>query len=134
MQPITRFLLISVAAGGLSASSCSTNPQPGTSDTAAARATVTRLEAEARALAKADGCTTASQCRTAPIGERPCGGPRTYVPYCTASTDSAVLFRKLDELKVAEKRYNELTGMASTCEFRTPPAVALSGGSCRTSP
>ena len=92
-----------------------------------------RLEREARALAKTDGCVAASACRTAPVGWRGCGGPRTYVAYCAATTDSAALFRKLDELKAAETAYNEKAGMLSTCEMRLPPTVTLQEGRCTAS-
>jgi hypothetical protein len=92
---------------------------------------IARLEREARALAKTGGCATAEQCRTAPVGVRPCGGPRDYVAYCAATTDSTALFAKLEELRAAEDAYNRSSGMASTCEFREPPATELVGGSCR---
>jgi hypothetical protein len=92
---------------------------------------IARLEREARALANADGCSSADQCRAAPVGERPCGGPRDYVVYCARTTDSAGLYRKLAELRQAEMEHNKKTGAMSTCEFREPPGLALSGGSCR---
>ncbi|HEX8694683.1 MAG TPA: hypothetical protein VF746_19820 [Longimicrobium sp.] len=94
-------------------------------------ARIARLEREARALARADGCREGAQCRTAPVGSRPCGGPREYVVYCAAATDSAALFAKLAELARAEDEYNRRRGLASTCEFREPPQVGLSGGTCR---
>ena len=94
------------------------------------RAEVDRLELEARAIARTDGCNSSSQCRTAPVGAKSCGGPRTYLVYCVATTDSVALFRKLAELEAAEKKYNEKSGLASTCEFRMPPGVTASGGSC----
>lgn len=117
------------------AAACSA-PSAGTTgdtipDAAGAAASVARLESDARALAKLTGCTSADQCRTAPVGSRPCGGPRAYFAYCAASTDSVALFRKLDELKTAEDKANAASGMGSTCEFRMPPVVALEGGSCR---
>jgi hypothetical protein len=96
-------------------------------------AQLARLEREARALAKTDGCTSASACRTAPVGWRGCGGPRTYIVYCAASTDSVALFRKLSELKAAEQAYNEQSGMMSTCEMRLPPTIVAQGGRCGTS-
>lgn len=92
---------------------------------------IARLEREARALAKTGGCSSAEQCRTAPVGSRPCGGPRDYVVYCAATTDTASLFRKLEELRAAEEAYNRESGMASTCEFREPPATELVGAACR---
>jgi hypothetical protein len=51
--------------------------------------------------------------------------------YCARTTDSVALYRKLDELARAEREYNRKQGLMSTCEFRMPPAVTASGGSCR---
>jgi hypothetical protein len=93
--------------------------------------TVQRLEREAMALARTSGCTTADQCRAAPVGSRPCGGPRYYLPYCSLTTDSAALFRKLEEVKRAEEDYNRRNQLASTCEFRMPPDLEVAGGACR---
>jgi hypothetical protein len=92
---------------------------------------LTRLEREARALARTAGCDSLSQCRTAPLGWRSCGGPRDYIAYCAATTDTAALFRKLAELEAAEKEYNLKSGLMSTCIMRQPPQVSLRGGSCR---
>ena len=102
---------------------------PGGTD--AGMADIRRLEREARALARTEGCSGAGQCAVAPVGDRPCGGPRTYVVYCARTTDSVALYQKLDELARAERAYNQEQGLASTCEFRTPPAVGAEGGSCR---
>lgn len=97
----------------------------------ALQARLTRLEREARALAHTTGCDSVSQCRTAPLGWRSCGGPRDYVAFCAATTDTVALFRKLAELEAAEKEYNLRSGMMSTCEMRVPPQVSLRGRSCR---
>ena len=91
---------------------------------------ILRIEAEAKALAKTDGCSSAGQCRTAPVGSRACGGPRYYLVYCARTTDSAALFRKLDAVADAERAYNVRYQIVSTCEFRMPPTVALIGGMC----
>jgi hypothetical protein len=99
-------------------------------EAAADTSRIARLEAEARALAKAGGCREDEQCRAAPIGSRPCGGPRTYVPYCAASTDTSALAAKLAELKDAEDAYNRSAGLMSTCELRQPPVVMLQGDHC----
>ena len=92
---------------------------------------LSRLEREARALAHTDGCDSLAQCRTAPVGWRSCGGPRTYLVYCAATTDTVALFRKLAELEAAEKEYNLKSGLMSTCVMREPPQVSFRGGSCR---
>ena len=94
-------------------------------------AAILRLEDQAKTIAKASGCSTVSQCRTAPVGNRACGGPRYYLAYCSTATDSVALFRKLDEVAAAENAYNRKYQLASTCEFRMPPPLALSGGECR---
>ena len=119
--------IVAVATAG----QCSTqDPAPGESDSSR----VVRLEAEARAIARTDGCTSADQCRSAPVGDRPCGGPRTYIVYCARTTDSVALYRTLDELKTAEQEFNRKSGRASTCEFRLPPSVGVSGGQCTAVP
>jgi hypothetical protein len=113
----------------LGAMQCPRQPTPASADADSTR--VARLEREARALAKATGCGSAEQCRAAPVGERPCGGPRDYVVYCARSTDTSALNRKLAELRQAEMDLNRKTGAMSTCEFRMPPETTLVGGSCR---
>ena len=92
---------------------------------------LSRLEHEARELAHTGGCDSVAQCRTAPVGWRSCGGPRDYLVYCAATTDTVALFRKLAELEAAEKDYNLKSGMMSSCIMRRPPQVSLRGGSCR---
>jgi len=52
-----------------------------------------------------------------------CGGPRLYLVYCAATTDTVALFRKLDELKAVEMNLNQSTNAISTCELRPPPLL-----------
>jgi hypothetical protein len=94
-------------------------------------AQIMALEDQAKAIAKTNGCANVGQCRTAPVGSRACGGPRYYLVYCSAGTDSAALFRKLDAVAAAEREYNTRYHLVSTCDFRSPPKIALSGGSCQ---
>lgn len=93
-------------------------------------AAIEKIEAEAKTIAKTGGCTASGDCRSAPVGSRACGGPRYYLPYCSRTTDSVALFRKLDEVAKAEQAYNKKYNLASTCEFRMPPTVNAVGGSC----
>jgi hypothetical protein len=93
--------------------------------------TLARLEREARALAKSRGCARSAQCKMAPVGAKACGGPRYWLAYCAVSTDSAALFRKLDELKAAEQAYNKAHGVVSDCSFAAPPIAEAAGGACR---
>ena len=115
--------------GSVIARTPSDTSTPSAPDTVLPR--LVRLEQEARAIAKTDGCSGAESCRTATVGWRGCGGPRSYVVYCAATTDTLALMRKLRELEEAERAYNASSGMMSTCELRMPPGVRLDGGRCR---
>ena len=97
-------------------------------------ARVRELEQQARALANTDGCDRVDQCTAAPMGAKPCGGPRTYLVYCKATTDEAALMRVLDELKRAEEEYNRTAGTVSDCALATHPPVRLEGRTCTTAP
>jgi len=105
-----------------------------TGDQKADWAQIVAIEDQAKALLKPEGCSSVAQCRSAPVGSRACGGPRYYLVYCAQTTDSAALFRKLDAVAAAEREYNTRYKIMSTCEFRMPPTVALSGGSCQAPP
>ena len=111
-----------------------TSPALAPDSSAKALPKLVKLEQEARALAKTEGCASVGSCRTAPVGWRGCGGPRTYLTYCAATTDTVALFRKLAELEQAERDYNATSGMISTCEFRMPRGVRLAGRTCREGP
>jgi hypothetical protein len=102
-----------------------------TGDQKADWAQIVALENQAKAMLKTEGCSSAAQCRTAPVGSRACGGPRYYLVYCAQTTDSAALFRKLDAVAAAEREFNQRYNVMSTCEFRMPPNVALVAGSCQ---
>jgi len=110
--------------------SCARTPVSAEGNQGSDWAAIEKLESNAKELVKVSGCTTASDCRTAPVGSRACGGPRYYLTYCARTTDSAALFSRLGEIAKAEDAFNRKYGIASTCEFRTPPGVAVSGGAC----
>jgi len=107
---------------------------PASGSEADPRTTIARLEREARAIAKSTGCNSVAACRSAPVGVKACGGPRSYVTYCAATTDTVALMRKLRELERVEKAYNASSGMMSTCEMRLPPTTELVGTTCRETP
>ncbi|MES2178080.1 MAG: hypothetical protein V4550_09465 [Gemmatimonadota bacterium] len=103
----------------------------GAATDSSAQSRIAALEVEARALARLDGCASANECRSAPVGERACGGPRTYIVYCAATTDSVALFRKLEELRLLEVAANTSSNAMSTCEFRLPPIPGFEAKRCR---
>lgn len=111
------------------ASACMPNGQTSTkeSDWAA----IQQLEAQARTIAKTEGCSASSDCATGAIGQKACGGPRDFLVYCKKTTDVDALNAKLGEIVKGEIAYNKKYDLMSTCEMRVPPLVAASGGSCR---
>lgn len=102
----------------------------GTAEQKADWAKIVTLEDQAKAIVRTDGCASEGECRTAAVGSRACGGPRYYLVYCSRTTDVAALNRKLDQVAAAEKAFNIKYQLASTCEFRMPPAVGLVAGAC----
>ncbi len=88
-------------------------------------------ESQARSLAVAEGCTEVSQCKSAPVGVRACGGPRDYLVYCSATTNEDALLRELDHLQKSEAQYNEHCGVMSICIFTAEPQVDLVNGVCQ---
>lgn len=105
-----------------------------TGDQKADWAQIVALENEAKALVDTTGCASSGECRTAPVGSRGCGGPRYYLVYCSKTTDSAALYTRLAAVSDAERQYNTNYKIVSTCEFRMPPTVGFSGGSCQAQP
>jgi hypothetical protein len=93
--------------------------------------TIQSLESQARALAVAEGCSEVSQCKSAPVGVRACGGPRDYLVYCSVTTDEDALLRELDRLQQTEAQYNEQCGVMSICIFTAEPQVDLVNGVCQ---
>ena len=104
------------------------------SSTSSDSANLTRLESEALALVHNDGCDSIAQCRVAPVGAKACGGPRYWVTFCSATTDSAALFQKLEELRVAEQAFNQAHGIISDCSIVGPPNLVVNAGVCRAGP
>jgi len=134
---LAALLLGACAKGPVASEQPPENPPPGsgtglTGNQQSDWAAIERLEVQAKAIAKTSGCQASSECRTAPVGNRACGGPRYYIPYCAKTTDSVALFAKLAEVAKAEDEYNRKYQIASTCEFRMPPDVVVAGGSCAT--
>ena len=99
------------------------------SEIARLQSEIARLESELRALAVTTGC-AAADCRIAPHGSKPCGGPRDYLAYCSTTTDSAALQKKASELQNAERDLNIKTGAVSDCSVFPPPPYGLHEGRC----
>lgn len=76
-------------------------------------------------------CTGPGQCRTMPFGDKPCGGPWTYLVYSTATTDSAALHVLVGEYNRLDGLMNVKYGRDSDCMFVLPPNVGCVDGRCQ---
>ena len=87
------------------------------------------IDAPAVALVKIDRligsarCTTDRQCRVAPIGLRPCGGPESHRAWSTRDTRAQLLQRSLQQHAELRRRQHEAEGLMSTCQVLPEPAV-----------
>ena len=68
-------------------------------------------------------CSSAAVCRTLPLGSKPCGGPRQYLVYSLAVTDSARLAADAARYNQAEAQRNRETGLVSDCSMLIAPQV-----------
>jgi hypothetical protein len=89
------------------------------------------LAGEAKALANPRGCDKVEQCVLADFGNKPCGGPREYLPYCSRTTDEKALQAKLDSLKEAERQWQTEAGLLSNCGLTRKPLLRFVDGECR---
>ena len=92
-------------------------------------ATGKAIDAPAMALVKIDRligsarCTTDRQCRVAPIGLRPCGGPESHRAWSTRDTRAQLLQRSLQHYAELRRRQQDAEGLMSTCQVLPEPAV-----------
>jgi hypothetical protein len=125
-------LLPAVALAGGTKGKGPARPERGTGGSGRCdQTTIQSLESQARSLAVAEGCTEVSQCKTAPVGVRACGGPRDYLVYCSVTTNEDALLRELERLQKSEAQYNEQCGVMSICIFTAEPQVDLVNGVCQ---
>lgn len=83
-------------------------------------------EQELKALASGS-CSRTSDCLTAGMGVRGCGGPSSYLTF--SKWDNILkIFEKLDAYN--EKKSKEAAGQIGTCEFLMPPSVSCVSNKC----
>lgn len=103
------------------------NTQPNTAGGAAAQNdTLARIHA----LVGTPSCTDDNQCRSLPIGQRPCGGPESFLVYSTARSSEAEL-QALGAIYQAERRKeNAETGRVSDCRALMDMGAVCRAGVC----
>lgn len=69
-------------------------------------------------------------CNAIAFGRKPCGGPRTYLPF-SSSVNLAQLEKLVAEYNEMEHQFNIQTNAASDCAFVLPPnTIKCVNGTC----
>ena len=121
--PARWLTLAATVIAGLGLQACQAQTGKGVADEAALLAQIRSAVGEAK-------CSDTSQCRTLPIGEKPCGGPEQWLPYASAKASADQLKAWSAELSAAAKRRNQSSGMAGACQFTPDPGAACVAGRC----
>ena len=133
------FLIVLVALAGCTAAPLSAPPGRGTDSfpgpvafgsEAQYQEQRTAAVAALRAAARSTPASAPGACRTAGVGERPCGGPFEYVVYSAEAADTLRVAGWAEHVYRLDSLANARFGYASTCEFRGPPPVVLRNGEC----
>ena len=115
--------LAATVMAGLGLQACQAQTGKGIANEAALLAQIRSAVGEAK-------CSNNSQCRTLPLGEKPCGGPEQWLPYASTQASADQLKAWSAELSAAAKRRNQSSGMAGTCQFTPDPGAACVAGRC----
>lgn len=91
-------------------------PAPAVDETIELRAEITRLVGPA-------ACRSDSQCRTLPLGSKPCGGPEGYLAWSSEGTDARALEAAAVRYRDGRRLRNERLGLMSDCAVVPEPAV-----------
>ena len=112
----------------------STQAAPVPASTPAPGASAGSTLEQIRAMIGSAACSDASQCRTLPIGSRPCGGPEGYLAYSTSSSPEAELHALAERYKQERSEVHAKSGMMSDCRFMTDPGAVCVAGTCQLAP
>jgi hypothetical protein len=88
------------------------------------------MEERIQLLIGAATCEADGECRSVPVGAKPCGGPRTYQIYSTRVTDSGKLLKRVAAHRALDVELNRKYGWTSDCSVVSEPAVSCREGRC----
>ena len=90
------------------------------------------LYSQIQELANVEGCTSSSDCALLPIGNKPCGGPESYMPYSKTNSDVAQLKKLGQEYSKMREQYNKDNQIMGTCVITPKPQVSCLRNQCVT--
>lgn len=123
-------LLVACAGGENSAADDSIGESRTLTDPSAIAARMDSLRVEIRERVGTPAAEEGASCRAIPLGAKPCGGPRSYLVFSTAATDSASLDTLVREYNRLDRRLNELEGRISDCMLVTEPSLTVENAVC----
>lgn len=75
-------------------------------------------------------CDKNEDCAVVGIGEKPCGGPLSYLPYSTRNTKASEIQQKADALRQLDLKDNSESHRMGTCDAVLPPGLACVNHVC----
>tara|TARA_R110002049_G_scaffold285400_1_gene466265 strand:- start:13088 stop:13486 length:399 start_codon:yes stop_codon:yes gene_type:complete len=98
---------------------CEDDDTPATQETE--RAELNILKSDIETLANTSVCNESTECKYLAFGNKPCGGPWSYLIYST-SIDEEKLQDLVKEYNEKESAFNAKWGVFSDCAFVSPPS------------
>ena len=75
-------------------------------------------------------CSSDAQCRTLPIGEKPCGGPERWLAWSSASPQATQLPAWAAELSALVRQRNQESGILGNCRVQPDPGAICQAERC----
>ena len=75
-------------------------------------------------------CNGAGDCASMAFGDKPCGGPRSYLIYAPSNVDETELTRLVNEYNQLDEEINILTNALSDCAMVGPPILGCTDDVC----
>jgi len=86
------------------------------------------LLTQLRALERS--CSSDAQCRTVPLGAKPCGGPEAYLPYSSARTEPSKASALAERYGKERAAAHQKEGVAGDCMMVMDPGAVCHAGKC----
>lgn len=82
------------------------------------------LEQKIEDMLSSDSCQSDNECKYMALGEKACGGPKSYI-YFSSRMDGSELPTLVAEYNEAEKKWNSENSVVSDCMYVMPPEALM---------
>ena len=73
---------------------------------------------------------TVAECRAVPVGEKPCGGPWSFLVSSATGEQELAVIQRAARTAALDREANEQFGIASGCELVPEPEIVVENGVC----